>query len=137
MMVHELKTWPGPFQATSCGVKTYEIRRADRGYTLCDILVLREWVPPADPGGKGRYTNSVSVWVVSHVTEGGAWGLPADMVVMAIKPLPFNEIRRESNLGRRLMQLAARGGGKLSLADEPDECPLPPPGIPPGRFRFN
>ena len=45
MKIHELKTWPPHFAAIWSGVKTFEIRRDDRGYEPGDVLHLREWSP--------------------------------------------------------------------------------------------
>lgn len=74
MTLHELKTWPEPFQALREGRKTYEVRRCrsihsnapevrargfaglfsapivhqgpkERDYRVGDVLVLREWEP--------------------------------------------------------------------------------------------
>lgn len=41
--VHELKVLPKYFRALSDGVKSFEIRKDDRGYMVGDILVLRGW----------------------------------------------------------------------------------------------
>ena len=161
MMVHELKTWPGPWQAARSGAKTYEIRQADRRYETGDILVLREWAPPADPTEAGDYTGSFSLYQVTHLTEGGAWGLPPTLVVMGIRMIPILAVVPLSPLGQLVGKLAAEGMAKLppeeqaqvevganllELEHEVLPCPGCPsckpagdgrPGMPQGRFRFN
>lgn len=42
---HELKTWPAPFQGVWEGLKSFELRKDDRGYALGDHLRLLEWTP--------------------------------------------------------------------------------------------
>lgn len=42
---HELRTWPGYFQQTWLGRKTFDVRLDDRGFQRGDGLVLREWDP--------------------------------------------------------------------------------------------
>lgn len=44
---HELKTWPAWFEDVVDGVKTFEIRRADRRFLPGHVLLLREWDPQA------------------------------------------------------------------------------------------
>ena len=92
MRIHELKTWPEPFEAVLDGRKCYEIRRDDRGYAVGDVLHLREWhpcdcddyeVPRAGCDG-GAYTGREAFRTVTYLTPGGAWGLPADLCVMSI-----------------------------------------------------
>lgn len=85
-VVHELKTWPGPFEAVVAGRKPYEIRRADRPFAVGDDLHLREWEPAPDGGRSGRYTGRELVVTVLYITRGGEWGLPADMCVMGFTP---------------------------------------------------
>lgn len=41
--VHELKTDPLMFERILTGVKTFELRKDDRGYQAGDVLVLREY----------------------------------------------------------------------------------------------
>lgn len=43
--VHELKTWPIYFLALVKGTKTFEIRENDRGFSVGDTLVLKEYDP--------------------------------------------------------------------------------------------
>lgn len=92
MTVHELKTWPDPFNALLDGVKTYEVRRSDREYAVGDELQLREWSPApfvnrygssCEPG----YTGRLARFAVTFLTPGGEWGLPPDLCVMAVRPL--------------------------------------------------
>lgn len=42
-VTHELKTWPGYWAAVASGVKTFEIRREDRGFKVGDVLKLNEY----------------------------------------------------------------------------------------------
>lgn len=45
MKTHDLKITPGHFQSISDEIKTFEIRKNDRGYKKGDYLLLREWNP--------------------------------------------------------------------------------------------
>ncbi len=79
MKVHELKCHSGPFQSVYAGVKSFEIRVNDRDYQVGDSLHLKEYDPK---------TNSYSGrWVSKRITymiRGGNYGLPENLVVMAI-----------------------------------------------------
>jgi len=52
-MIHCLKTWPEHFELVLAGLKTFEVRRDDRGYRVGDLLCLQEW-DPADGELTGR-----------------------------------------------------------------------------------
>lgn len=80
-MIHELKTWPGPFNAVVSGEKRHEIRVSDRAFNEGDTLILREW----DPIKKVYSGHSFDV-KVTYVTRGGEWGIPDGLVVMSIVP---------------------------------------------------
>jgi hypothetical protein len=91
MTTHDLKTWPGSFNALLDGRKTYEVRKNDRYYQVGDELHLREWSPDpfvnrygtqCEPG----YTGRIARMRVVYLTPGGSFGLPSDMCVMAIRP---------------------------------------------------
>lgn len=70
---HELKTWPGQFNAVLEGRKTFELRRNDRDFRVGDRLVLREWVPETQ-----RYTDRALRFHVTYVTEGNVFGSLVD-----------------------------------------------------------
>lgn len=78
-MRHELKTWPEPFRAVRHKEKKYEIRVNDRDYQVGDVLHLREWDPSLE-----TYSGYGVKAVVTYMTRGGEWGLPANMCVMSI-----------------------------------------------------
>lgn len=61
---HDLKVWPGDFEAIVDGRKTCEIRRCDdRKFRVGDLLTLREY----DPAGNGKYTGRLQRARVTHV----------------------------------------------------------------------
>lgn len=77
--VHDLKTWPSPFQATVDGNKGHEIRVNDRDYRVGDMLHLREYRPQSK-----RYTKRYADVLVTYMTPGGAFGLPKELCVMSV-----------------------------------------------------
>ena len=97
--LHELKTWPDPFEAILRGDKHHEIRRTDREFKVNDELLLREW--RNEQSSYYEVVNTVATWVtrpahytgreihcrVTYLSSGGTWGLPADLCVMSIEVL--------------------------------------------------
>lgn len=57
-MHHELKIRPPFFQAVIDGVKTFEIRKDDRGFQAGDTVTLREY----DPEYKGYYLSKEKMY---------------------------------------------------------------------------
>lgn len=87
MADHELKTWPGPFQAVWVGDKRFEVRRNDRDFKVGDTLLLREWVlgdVRDDP--QDGYTGREILVEITYLTS-GQWGLPDWLAVMSIRPI--------------------------------------------------
>lgn len=82
-MIHELKTWPDPFQAVWFRQKTHEIRVNDRDYKVDDVLRLREYDP-----SNGRYSGREMFVRVSYLSLGPDWGLPEGLCVMSVRPIP-------------------------------------------------
>lgn len=72
MSTHELKCWPEFFKAIVAGVKTFEVRRDDRFFKVCDRLVLREFCPdlnvPQSREG-GVYTGQEITVEVTYITN--------------------------------------------------------------------
>jgi hypothetical protein len=80
MTTHDLKTWPGPFQAVRDRVKRFEFRSNDRDYQEGDTLRLREWDPAT-----ARYTGRVEEHIVTYAL-GEGFGIPEGYCVMSIEP---------------------------------------------------
>lgn len=81
-MWHELKTWPDEFEMTKSGTKTFEVRKNDRDFSIGDYLVLREYSPDFE-----EYSGRSVTRYVQHILYGPKFGLPDDLVVMAVVPV--------------------------------------------------
>lgn len=79
MKVHELKCHSDPFQSVYTGVKSFEIRVNDRDYQIGDTLHLKEY-DPKNNSYSGRWCSKR----ITYMIRGGNYGLPDDLVVMAI-----------------------------------------------------
>lgn len=77
--VHELKCWPGSFEALWTGRKRYELRKADRPFEVGDVLHIREWSPVTKD-----YTSAELVMPITYMTQPGEWGLPNDLCVLGL-----------------------------------------------------
>jgi hypothetical protein len=89
-MTHQLKSWPGAFEAVLSGTKTHEVRHADRDYSVGDSLILREFVPSGANDvttheSLGIYTGRQVLRTVTYITTAGSWGLPPDVCVLSIR----------------------------------------------------
>jgi len=80
-VIHELKTWLGPFAAIQSGEKRHEVRVNDRNFQPGDQLLLKEWDEMYY-----KHTGREILVNVTHLTIGGAWGLPDNLCVMSIEP---------------------------------------------------
>jgi hypothetical protein len=100
MATHELKTWPEPFAAILSGVKRHEVRKADRPFAVGDTLLLREYDPE-----KQSYTGRFTDVQVTYLTGPGAFGLPADIVVMTVGPVGSDKPTVEKLTARGLHAL--------------------------------
>ncbi len=80
---HELKCWLASYEAVVNGSKTHEVRINDRDYRLHDFLYLHEWNE-----WSGSYTGKSVKALVTHITEGGKFGLAENVCVMSISLIP-------------------------------------------------
>ena len=73
MATHRLKTWPSFFRDIEGGIKTFELRKNDRGFHLGDTLVIAEYDPWKDTfSGK-----EIMVRVVYFMDTHGPLEVPA------------------------------------------------------------
>lgn len=88
--VHELKTWPAPFEAVRDGSKSYELRVADRDFQVGDLLRLREFDPLVDPqcSPEHGYTLRELTRRISYITPPGTFGLPDNLCILALEAAP-------------------------------------------------
>ena len=78
--IHELKTWPAHFENVLSGIKTFEIRKADRPFKIGDVLILREWHPSLC-----QYTDRECSVIITHFILGGDFGIDPDYCVLSIR----------------------------------------------------
>lgn len=75
--VHILKAWPAPFDLVWLGVKPFEIRKNDRGFSVDDVLVIRRYHPDSE-----HFDGRTVIARISCVTSG--WGIPRGTVVLGL-----------------------------------------------------
>ena len=78
--IHDLKTWPGVFNATLSGRKTAEYRFNDRNFKCGDYLNLREYQPESE-----TYTGESLLVEITHIVRGGNFGIPEGYCVMSVR----------------------------------------------------
>lgn len=76
---HVLKIWPAQFDMVRFGAKRHEVRVNDREFKTGDLLILAEY----DPALK-KHTHRNLLVRVTHITQGGTFGLPEDLCVLSI-----------------------------------------------------
>lgn len=81
MALHTLKTDQQYYEAITAGLKTFELRKNDRGFMAGDVLALAELTQD-----KKELTGRVSRYKVTYVLHGPGFGLQAGYVAMAIQP---------------------------------------------------
>lgn len=80
--IHDLKTWLEPFSAILRGDKKAEYRLNDRDFKVGDSLNLQEWNEE-----KEEYTGRSILADITHIVEGGKFGIPESYCVMTIMPI--------------------------------------------------
>lgn len=78
-MEHRLKIMPEFYRAVVDGRKTFELRKDDRGFSVGDELVLREWDGASFTGGEYRCR-------IDYILKGYD-GLDPDYAILGIVPI--------------------------------------------------
>lgn len=78
-VTHYLKTWPEHYQYIKTGEKKAEVRFNDRDFKVGDYLSLMEYDPKTT-----QYSGHYIVAIVTHILEGGQFGLEKGFVMMSI-----------------------------------------------------
>lgn len=116
-MIHELKILPVYFEAVLSGDKTFEIRdNSDRCFQKGDGLILKEYVPSADPksgldGFTGRYTVVAVTYVINYEQKPG-------FVVLGIKR------EADTDHDRLVRELDVLLNGEAGAAKQASLCDL-------------
>lgn len=90
MKTIKLKTWPEYFKQVLLGTKTFELRKDDRDYEVCDVLILEEYDPSTE-----LYTGSTIECIVTYIIRNDiiSSGMNvniSNLCIMSIKVLDVN-----------------------------------------------
>lgn len=80
MAVHKLKLRQDFWYEVKRGRKTAEVRKDDRGYQVGDVLHL----VAVDDDGQEVKTNGQLFRTVSHILQGGQYGIESGYVMLSI-----------------------------------------------------
>lgn len=82
--IHNLKTWPEPFEGVWDGTKRHDYRKDDRGFEVGDELVHQEFYP-RDGDEEGVYSGRSCRSRVTFIsTSDEPWGIPEGFCVMSL-----------------------------------------------------
>lgn len=99
MPIHMLKTSPEPFDATWSAVKSFEVRKNDRSFSIGDVLVLRRWNPET-----ARYTGRVMLCTLTYLVE-GKFGLPPELAVLGVGEIERFAYQRDADQAMRRFEM--------------------------------
>jgi len=78
MTCHDLKIAPQFYDAVISGKKKFELRKNDRGFSVGDLVKLKEWV-------NGKYSGREAIYRIGYILSGYD-GLDPDYVILSIEP---------------------------------------------------
>jgi hypothetical protein len=79
MTTHHVKSWPRFYQPIAEGVKTFDIRKDDRGYAVGDDIVMEEFRP-----GVGEYTGEKLTRRIVYILRDFEGGLMPDYCILGL-----------------------------------------------------
>lgn len=109
MAVHELKTLSQYFNPVVEGIKTFEIRKDDRGYDVGDLLFLKEYE-------NDSFTGKAIIKEVIYTTT---FNQEQGYLVLAIKEPVFNTL--ESHFGYNKAALLYNGYECIWLLEQAND----------------
>lgn len=84
-MRHELKISPKYFDAVEQGIKTFEVRKNDRGFAVGDLLRLREFDEKSEaPTESLKYTGRTCEAAITYILDDKDY-CPEGYVILGIK----------------------------------------------------
>lgn len=90
---HELKCWPDFFAHVLSGDKKFEVRKDDRGFSVGDILRIREWDDrPGIENYTGREVHKRVTYLMSGAFPAGIHplaGVACGWVVMSLGDVQY------------------------------------------------
>jgi hypothetical protein len=89
-MKHTLKIYPEYFQEVVSGTKTFEVRKNDRDFKVCDDLILAEYCPVQE-----SFTGNTCVREINYILKGGDFGIEKGFVVIGLQNAPIFLAKKE------------------------------------------
>lgn len=87
MLTHDLETDSDVFQALIARLRKFEIRKDNRGFSVGDVLRLRETHSTGEEMAAGaplKYTGREALISVTHILRGPIYGLKKGWVIMSV-----------------------------------------------------
>ncbi len=92
-MKHELKILPKYFDAVEQGIKTFEVRKNDRGFAVGDLLRLREFDEKSEaPAESLKYTGRTCDAAITYILDDTEY-CPSGYVILGIKAVQNENFR--------------------------------------------
>ncbi|HMU69189.1 MAG TPA: DUF3850 domain-containing protein [Chitinophagales bacterium] len=80
-MTHALKTINPFYKAVADREKTFEVRKADRPFSVGDKLLLQEY------SEQGGYSGQEEEFRITYILDGGQFGIEKGFCVLGIKEI--------------------------------------------------
>jgi hypothetical protein len=79
MKTHNVKSWSENFLPFTTGMKTFDLRKDDRGYEVGDLIVFEEFRP-----GVGEYTGKSETREITYIMR-NIDGLEPDYCILGLE----------------------------------------------------
>lgn len=106
-MIHTLKTTPKYFTDATNKEKTFEVRKNDRDFRVCDYIALNEWRDGTVDNFPQGYTGRSALFRISYILDNPDY-CKEGYVILGIKPCFVSNIQSGE---LPIIYGQARGGG--------------------------